>query len=365
MKNVLQIFVLLLLTIAGNALADGKLFWSEMVPPRIPYQRAIILFHEGQETLVLQSRFDATGNSKTNATFGWVVPVPSVPELASTNAWAAQNMFRQFDRASSPAQIEVLPIIFDLVSMLCVLVVLGGLLFFVIPPLRPLRSKYASLFRFGFCGFFICLFMGMLLPAFFSAGGAGGGVEVLRSAEVGIYDAKVIKANDSSGLIAWLNENGFRFGSTDMPVVEQYIRGGWCFVVARNKEGSQLEEVYEKAGYLMDPLVLTFRAEHAIYPLALTSTIGANTEVLIYLLADQKMACNKRLPLLFAGSHRFSRFAGRDTFVDAVFAGRVPHTPVYLTKFKGTFTPAQMQQDLVFMPAKDNEPYRAYVVVPW
>jgi hypothetical protein len=36
-----------------------------------------------------------------------------------------------------------------------------------------------------------------------------------------------------------------------------------------------------------------------------------------------------------------------------------------LTKFKGTLTPAQMQQDLVFEPAKDNKPYRAYVVVPW
>ena len=66
-----------------------------------------------------------------------------------------------------------------------------------------------------------------------SAGGGSGGVEVLRSAEVGIYDAQIIKANDSSGLIAWLNENGFRFSAADQLVLERYVRDGWCFVVCR------------------------------------------------------------------------------------------------------------------------------------
>ena len=354
---------LLLLTTAASALADGKVFWSETVPPRIPYQRAIILFHEGKETLVLQSRFDARGNSATNAAFGWVVPVPAVPEMASTNGWAAHGLFRRFDRASRPEPIEVLPIFFGCVGTLSTLIVLLGLLFLAIPALRPWRSRHESIFRLGFNGFLFCLILGFLLPTFFSARSDVVGVEVIRTEDIGIYEAKVIKAHDASDLLAWLNQNGFRFNAADKTVLDRYVHDGWCFVVAKIKEGTQLDEAHEKAGYLIDPIVLTFPSERAIYPLALTATIGADTDVLIYLLADQKMACAKRLPLRFAGEHRLARFADSDaTSVINGFLGTWTKQTVWLTKFKGTLTSAQMQQDLVFTPAKDDRPYRSHVV---
>ena len=60
-----------------------------------------------------------------------------------------------------------------------------------------------------------------------------------------------------------------------------------------------------------------------------------------------------------------SWFVGRDAFVDTLFAGREAQMPVYLNKFKGTLTPAQMQLDLVFMPDRDNQPYRTCVVALW
>jgi len=43
-------------SICGRVHADGK-FYGERIPPDIPYQRGFILFHEGSETLVLQSKF--------------------------------------------------------------------------------------------------------------------------------------------------------------------------------------------------------------------------------------------------------------------------------------------------------------------
>ena len=37
---------LVLLAMSHPALADGKMYWTEKIPPTIPYQRALILFKD-------------------------------------------------------------------------------------------------------------------------------------------------------------------------------------------------------------------------------------------------------------------------------------------------------------------------------
>lgn len=73
----LLIFVMLL---AQGVLADGKMY-MEKVLPDIPYQRAIIMFDGGEQTMVLQSKYSEP--TSTASDMGWVIPLPSVPELAS------------------------------------------------------------------------------------------------------------------------------------------------------------------------------------------------------------------------------------------------------------------------------------------
>jgi hypothetical protein len=75
-----------------TALADGKMFWREEVPPTIPYQRALILYREGIQTLVLQSRYEVP-KAGAKAPIGWVVPVPAPPEIASMSAESTRYMF--------------------------------------------------------------------------------------------------------------------------------------------------------------------------------------------------------------------------------------------------------------------------------
>ena len=86
-----ELFVLITGGLVGNALGDGK-FFGEKVPPGIPYQRAFILFREGSETLVLQSKYEFSQSGAVDS-LGWVVPAPSVPEIASVDAIAARNSF--------------------------------------------------------------------------------------------------------------------------------------------------------------------------------------------------------------------------------------------------------------------------------
>ena len=70
------------------ALADGKFYSQEKVPPGLPYQRAFIAHDGARELLILQSKFEGEAED-----FGWVVPLPAVPELASMNAWQGARFF--------------------------------------------------------------------------------------------------------------------------------------------------------------------------------------------------------------------------------------------------------------------------------
>ena len=87
-------FTLFICIIAGlceRAYGDGK-FFVEKVPPDIPYQRAFLLFNEGSEILILQSKYEFLQSDAAD-TLGWIVPVPAVPEIASADAVLAYKSF--------------------------------------------------------------------------------------------------------------------------------------------------------------------------------------------------------------------------------------------------------------------------------
>jgi len=67
----------------------------------VPYQRAFLFFHEGAETLVLQSKYKLPRSAGADS-LGWVVPVPAVPELASIDAAMAKHFFRELSFRTQP-----------------------------------------------------------------------------------------------------------------------------------------------------------------------------------------------------------------------------------------------------------------------
>jgi hypothetical protein len=98
----------------------------------------------------------------------------------------------------------------------------------------------------------------------------------------------------------------------------------------------------------------------------LTGTGGFNTEVLVYLATDAKMMCDDRLALRFAGDrtwpHPYVSESDWEHVEPRDFFKTGDLDCSYLCKFKGSLTPAQMSEDLVFQPADDKSDYREHIV---
>lgn len=129
-----------------------------------------------------------------------------------------------------------------------------------------------------------------------------GGVDIIKAEKAGIYDVKVITSETAESIIDWLKDNSFNFDDNDTEVFQDYIDRNWCFVVAKVGSDKKVETGKIVAKGMVAPLILKFKTEKAIYPLALTSTIGTDTEVLLYTLSKDKLTCNEQLTLKHARS---------------------------------------------------------------
>jgi hypothetical protein len=423
-KTAVFLLLLVLLFSGAPALADGVFYWTESMPPEIPYQRAMPWFDGGQETLMVQSKY-RTATSAAGG-LGWVVPVPSVPELASMDPHHADDWFDRVDFASTPIVTrisEVLPAalflganlvaVLTLVACLALLfdrrmqyvrrhqsALAAGSVLVLLPlltvllaqwdmvndtllapavPLLVLLVCFLSLFvrrpedRRGdrailavsallSLATFVVLWMS-LVQMYHLGLDTTEAVEIVKTAQVGIYDVQVVKADQVEGLIAWLDGNGFQFDDTDQEVFGDYLRRGWCFVVAQVDPARVGAEGSGSEG-LAAPLIVRFPADAPVYPLALTSTAGHKTEILLYLFSQNKWTSGGRLALHYSGEAGVSfgarmaqQVASPGFFTDDELA--LP----YLCKFKGKMTAEEMRQDLMFDRAADEEPYRRHIFV--
>ena len=350
--------VCLLCSAAGSARADGKMYWRENVPPSIPYQRAVIFFQDGVETLVLQSKYQMPGPGEA-APIGWVVPVPAVPELASVSADHAASIFDDLARSTAP-RVTTFAMIFS--DGLLLWAALLGLLFVRMVFSRAQGRKLARQRVFLYGSMSVTFFLLLLVVPQLPRSRGTSGVDVLRSARIGIYTAEVIKAKAPDDLIAWLKKNGFSHGEADTAALADYISRGWCFVAARIDPPADARPGDIASEGLAAPLILQFPYNAPVYPLQLTGSGGFDTEVLIYLLSDRKWTATDRMMLRYYDVHPDVRLVGTLDFFSEppqilnLDAEKLSHRH----KFKELLTPDRMSSDLLFSPASDSEPYREH-----
>jgi hypothetical protein len=353
------------------AYADGKFyFYREGVPADIPYQRAFLIFHENTETLILQSKYEISSSQSIDS-LGWVVPIPSVPEITSFDADIADHYFRNASISAQPRVIKVssfftmLPSILFLFSFLCILILI--LLYPVLKKFGMSSAKWHRLANICFytfvISFFVSFFWGAFMPAL-SRQSSGEEVEIVKTQKAGIYDVKVIKSENTEAIIEWLKENNFNFNETDSAIFDDYISRDWCFVVAKVQPDPGTKKNKITHNGLAAPLILKFHTEKAIYPTALTATIGTKTQILLYTLSDNKLDCKDRLKLQaarktntlrFNPKYIFNKEENTDSFLFDLFENL--DQEMIICKFKDTLTAEQMQSDIVLENTPDNKPY--------
>ncbi|XOF34577.1 MAG: DUF2330 domain-containing protein [Candidatus Electrothrix sp. YB6] len=370
----LFVISILCLFCTRNSHADGKMYLrQDRIPANIPYQRALILFDHGRETLVVQSKYSAHG-LKENAV-GWVIPVPNVPDVTSVAADAAATAFWKLEDISYPAVTHFLPQKFCL-RILGIVFLFSLAYMFLMPVIvltrcvkdkscRPLKQAVAqrtwpASYAMNFLVFLLTL---IILPNFIRYRG-GNDVDIVQEKEAGIYNIRVIRSDQGKSLVEWLNSNGFRFNAADQEAFDFFIHKNWCFVTAQiNAQNLAATDELISEG-LAAPLILGFNTEQPVYPLKLTGTAGSPTEILLYIYAKKKMQCGDKLELNFAGESSFDFFASIlsemiDTITDKQLEQFMPISGKgYLTKCKGTLQPDQMKSDIWFLEAENSTAYR-------
>jgi hypothetical protein len=214
----------------------------------------------------------------------------------------------------------------------------------------------------------IIVIMGIAIPNTMESRSAG--IDVLSTQQVGIYDTRVIRAQDSGDMIAWLNEHGYKFDDTDKKAFDDYIKRGWCFVTARINPGKAEKERVSDWEGLVSPLAMLFEAKDVVYPLVLTGTGGKETEMLLYVFAPHKVVDpSGRFALRFAGEGSSVLSVLASEFDPPLFKGKYDYAfffrpdPDYMVKLKARLTPEAMKEDLILRLAPDDDSYRERVIV--
>lgn len=181
-------------TKAGDAAACGGFFSPRPNPERRPslaYEQALIVHDavKGREHFIREIVFRAG-----NETFGFVVPTPTLPEVAKVDKSPFSSLRERF-----PYEIP--------------------------PPGLTGRGEGIGLGALGGLGH-----------------GGGGGVTVVDVQKVGSFTAFVLAADDAAGLAKWLKDNGLVSTPETDPWLSHYVKAKFYFVAMRYDPASDKEK---------------------------------------------------------------------------------------------------------------------------
>jgi hypothetical protein len=97
------------------------------------------------------------------------------------------------------------------------------------------------------------------------------GVTIEAKYDVGEYDVLILSAEESDGLIAWLNDNGYKIPAGAEPVVGSYIKQKMRFFVAK----VNITRMQELGRAFLRPLQVRYQTAKFMLPLRL-GTVNAN-----------------------------------------------------------------------------------------
>ncbi len=291
--------------------ADGVVLKKAAVAQevRMPDQRAVLAWEDGEERLVIETRFVGKGDR-----FAWIVPLPSVPRIEAVTP----GFFPTLVQISAPK------VIHDPDAWWGWCLLGGGLLWLLVTlrstgsmetadwvaifitgcgalALHNLLGILAACWVWGFGSFMVgrvrrgvestlaallallvsVIFAGMLLPALAHAGGSVAGtrsVEILDRRSVGAYETTVLRGTDTKAVREWLTARGFDLPAHAEPVLFDHFRSGGVLVASQLRNDLTGDDVRA-----VHPLKFTFPTPKPVYPMRLTGTATPTLELDLYL----------------------------------------------------------------------------------
>lgn len=247
MRVIFTAFALTLL-LTGLALADGKGFAARATPGSVQTadQRAVIVYHEGQQTLVIDTTFESSSED-----LAWLIPLPAVPQIERATA----GLFPTLEYLFTPRTVGSVAPYWLLAGFICL-----PFAFVILRPAGWWKSVLIMLLV-------ALLLVVILLPSLGRARGVTGsdGVHVHSRQLVGAYQTATLESEAAEDVLDWLAENNYHVPDDAGPVIEDYIGEGWVFVAVK------LRQTEARGTLTPHPLTFTFDADRCVYPMRLTA----------------------------------------------------------------------------------------------
>jgi hypothetical protein len=245
-----------LVTLASqpNLHADGcfvlpPFVWQKFNDINEPNQKAILLYDTGREDMILQVRYEGPVTQ-----FGWLIPVPSRPEIAV----ATMAGFYELSRLTQEYVYR-----------------------------ERHRAHYAGATTDHF-------------PL----------VQVIEYRTVGAYDVAVLETESTDSLAAWLRDNHFAFRQGSPAILGDYLEKHWFIIALRvhlEQSGGHLRPA-DPAGFSSEPpsksnpsqalrtgelhpIKISFDTPDCIFPLKVSAANGRASELLLYVLSSEPLTC--------------------------------------------------------------------------
>jgi hypothetical protein len=257
MKNLRSIILLFaiatLLLYSVPAMADGCIIQPLVDPPLEggefiePMQRCFIVdVGDGTEAMVLQIAFGKTDLSE----FGWLVPLPSVPEVREESNRVFEELF-----------------------------------YWTLPPYTYQTGGGCASSSTG------------IMPAQPLNDGGSERIDMIEKQVVGNFDVFTVEAETPEELKSWIEENDYVVPEGYESIFQNYINKGWIFVAIKVHlpeeinwyEGSYGPNYYPIEYSVLHPLYFQFETDELVYPMLISKLNGGSTDLTMFVLADNKM----------------------------------------------------------------------------
>ncbi len=305
---ILLAVALLLQAAFSGALADGGIVYPWGYYIRESEQRAVILYDEEaqREDLYVQAGF--YGDARE---FAWIIPVPSIPEVAV----ADEYLFHEASDLTRPSYHD------RGVDWGC-----------------DCSDKFQS----------------------YPADAGANGVIVYDERMVGNYAIRIVGADSSSVLADSLAAWGYLYDHNQAEIVEvldDYIERDWVFVALRVAESSFDPDQWDGVFYGgTEPVHLSFPSEQAVFPMRISALSADDvTEVTIYICAQHRMTF-EGAETRYANNVSSSELRSIRSHFPRL--GAILPGPCFLTKLHRSYTPNEMDSDIVFERAGTDREFR-------